>query len=458
MPRILRSKAISTVRRLGISYLWVDCYCIIQGGNSTAQNDWETEAARMGEVYSNAVLNIGACHVRSPDEGLFSTKNFRDFVSTVIQWRPTSNEGIKPYRMTFGGQSPINSLEESSIMERGWVVQEIVLSRRMLSFNGSTIFWQCSESAASEEYPNDREASVERISSHPFWAITDPIDLLRQVGPMEDAIPEQKSGQVDKRRKLSIQKRWVELMDYYCQAKLSFPDKDKLKALEGVGQRVAQITGDVYQHGLLRYTLPLMLLWELFYDRHTISPKMRRPTWHWASCDNYVRLICIIRLYQKAKYSCQKFSNLAHLFMSDDCQVFTSGSDHTRDFWPSLMCIGRPIALLPYVDWYDHRLTYRTKYTRHINVRLDKKANSVGTADSLVLLPLVIIQKPPSTDGNISQTRSIVVKKIRGLVLRACENHGLFERVGLFKDLSNDSGSTLLKDLKKAKPRLITIE
>lgn len=53
-------QAITTVRRLGIDYLWIDCYCIIQGLDPLAQADWEYEATRMSQVYSNTVINIGA--------------------------------------------------------------------------------------------------------------------------------------------------------------------------------------------------------------------------------------------------------------------------------------------------------------------------------------------------------------------------------------------------------------
>jgi hypothetical protein len=53
--------AITICFRLGISYLWIDALCILQGDTG----DWEHEAMHMGSIYSSCVLNIVAAD--SPD-------------------------------------------------------------------------------------------------------------------------------------------------------------------------------------------------------------------------------------------------------------------------------------------------------------------------------------------------------------------------------------------------------
>ncbi|KAH7061770.1 heterokaryon incompatibility, partial [Paraphoma chrysanthemicola] len=48
--------AIAITEVLGLSYLWIDCLCIIQDSTS----DWEIESANMDAVYLNATVTIAA--------------------------------------------------------------------------------------------------------------------------------------------------------------------------------------------------------------------------------------------------------------------------------------------------------------------------------------------------------------------------------------------------------------
>ncbi|CAG9942401.1 unnamed protein product [Clonostachys rosea f. rosea IK726] len=60
LPQTFRD-AILVARRLGIRYLWIDSLCIIQD----SLQDWQKEAALMGEVYSNSTLNVMATACRN---------------------------------------------------------------------------------------------------------------------------------------------------------------------------------------------------------------------------------------------------------------------------------------------------------------------------------------------------------------------------------------------------------
>ncbi|OCK74010.1 hypothetical protein K432DRAFT_339512, partial [Lepidopterella palustris CBS 459.81] len=55
LPPLFRD-AVVVSRKLGCKYLWVDALCIIQDSS----RDWEQEAAKMTEVYSNAWVMIAA--------------------------------------------------------------------------------------------------------------------------------------------------------------------------------------------------------------------------------------------------------------------------------------------------------------------------------------------------------------------------------------------------------------
>ncbi|KAH8728549.1 heterokaryon incompatibility protein-domain-containing protein, partial [Phaeosphaeriaceae sp. PMI808] len=121
--------AIRLARRLGFKYLWVDAMCITQD----SEEDWKAEAAKMDNIYSRSTLTIAAVDAlgkatKDPDE-LFTV---RDPKRTKPKWRPLGH-----------------------LDTRGWVTQEEILSRRILSFTTAGIFWSCTEWNCSEQHPDD---------------------------------------------------------------------------------------------------------------------------------------------------------------------------------------------------------------------------------------------------------------------------------------------------------------
>lgn len=73
LPETLQD-AVLMVRYLGLSYLWVDCLCIIQDDLV----DWENEAAQMADVYSNAFLTLAAMRASHCDEGFLGLRTPRE--------------------------------------------------------------------------------------------------------------------------------------------------------------------------------------------------------------------------------------------------------------------------------------------------------------------------------------------------------------------------------------------
>ena len=69
LPRTLQD-AVFLVRRMGFRYLWADCLCIIQ--DSVA--DWEYEASRMANVYTNAFLVVAATRAGHCGEGFLQPR------------------------------------------------------------------------------------------------------------------------------------------------------------------------------------------------------------------------------------------------------------------------------------------------------------------------------------------------------------------------------------------------
>ena len=452
-------QAIITVRRLGIDYLWIDCYCIIQGLDPEAQADWAYEAARMGQVYSNTVINIGAAQASSPAQGLFSTRGTENFKTINVRWRPTAIDKEATYSLrhrTFSEalDDAFYESSQSRLAERAWIVQESVLSPRMLSFNGPDVFWQCSEAAACGDFPDDEAEEVSWASHHPFWSLTDSDHLLRK-NRLSDTKNRWKDRDLDgKHYNGSIHERWCTTMESYCEASLTFPDKDVFKALEGVGQRTAWLMGDVYQHGLIEETLPRALMWRAKVQWCRRSPPQRAPTWHWASYEGHLDFWNAQYLYSQARKEHWRASPVAYVFMSDDCRSFAL--DNATDLWPSLMCIGRPI-LLNVRDRGLGSLSLHSFCVRSSDIevwpKVDYGVEADNSLDGFALLPLVSVQQAKDIHAEDSTVNQINFVSIEGLLVRGTGN-GRYQRIGCF----NEYGQKLLKTLQTTKPTLMILE
>ncbi|KAF2653755.1 HET-domain-containing protein, partial [Lophiostoma macrostomum CBS 122681] len=126
---------ITTVRALGIRYLWIDCYCIIQGNDKVSQTDWAREVDKMRDVYSHSFINIGAATTDNPFGGLFRAR------------------------------------ELHRNRTRAWVVQETALSNRMLTFTDEGLMWQCNWTAATEDFPLQMSDSDDEMKKSDFTTL-----------------------------------------------------------------------------------------------------------------------------------------------------------------------------------------------------------------------------------------------------------------------------------------------
>ncbi|KAH8589727.1 heterokaryon incompatibility protein-domain-containing protein [Bisporella sp. PMI_857] len=458
--------AISTVRRLSIDYIWIDCFCILQGADAEARADWDFEASRMGQVYMNSFINIGASHASGPEYGLFSsTQSTIDMDSKVVAivW-DAIEDGEQTFSMSAHRQKLSDSfelLDQSPLMRRSWVLQESVLSPRMLSFNGSEVLWQCSEAVASANFPDIQKdlSAVYWAERFPFWSLVEPSDLLS--AHVKQELHMRKTARVLPRNsKWIIRKRRCSLMQSYCQASLTFPDKDIFKALDGIGQRLAQLTNEKYYRGFSSKSFPQSLLWlpgpssgqALPAPVHLArrSPPHRAPSWHWASFEGPIDFSTEMMLYQSSEWGDSSFSPLAYVFMSSDCEPFAL-SDATN-LWPSLMCIGRLLILA-------HQRSYLKEETRNANMRdsffilssgtsvearVDELFEADDSLDGFALLPLIFERW---------DTLELGYGDLNALLVRST-SRGTFRRVGVF----SGEMRPFIEDIRQATARLIVLE
>ena len=140
IPNTIRD-ALRLCLQVGIKYLWVDTFCIVQDDEDTKQLHLNS----MASIYANANFTIIAADGENANHGLRGIEGSaqsRNVTIDVVRFQNHKNMIIyhnKTWR-------PENSNWES----RGWTFQEAVFSRRVLVFNG-LISWTC-RSASWEEH------------------------------------------------------------------------------------------------------------------------------------------------------------------------------------------------------------------------------------------------------------------------------------------------------------------
>ncbi|KAK3402149.1 heterokaryon incompatibility protein-domain-containing protein [Sordaria brevicollis] len=245
MPRLFQN-VISIALHLGINYIWIDSFCILQDKDD--QTDWRREATQMQQVYANSFCNTSADDATSCSDTLFSEP--RD-----------PEEEIMPQHFNFPSEhaeklgtaqsftiTSLNAWEtqvtDALVNTRGWVLQERVLSRRIVHFGRRQIFWKCNSIEACEAIPLPLNSSV-----------------VHTQGFLVNGARFKKSEDLASgRRPENPYRIWHNLVQIYTRTELSNPS-DKLVAISGLAKLFQDWTGDDYLAGLWRRNFECWLLW-----------------------------------------------------------------------------------------------------------------------------------------------------------------------------------------------------
>jgi hypothetical protein len=253
--------AVYITRKMGIRFLWIDSLCILQDSIS----DWQHEAALMADVYRGSLCNIAATGASDANGGCLYPQRIPPkpcLVKTL--WDNTPNNKYLVYDENFW----YGVFESDALRQRGWVVQELLLSPRILHM-GIQMYWECYESRACEVYPDGIPGFFETAS--------------KKI-PVEET-------RLWRQGTYSVQD-WAGLIHTYTSCNLIKP-QDKLVAISGVVKIIQRSTGDQYFAGIWRNNLPQQLLWRDAYDQSTPlipAKKYRAPSWSWASVDGRITI------------------------------------------------------------------------------------------------------------------------------------------------------------------------
>jgi hypothetical protein len=278
--------AIRVTKRLGIEYIWIDSLCIVKDD----KNDWLQESERMGTVYANAYITLAATWAADGSGGLDSIRPLSNWIEFPCDG---SDEAKGHMWFTDASWTSQTDLDDAPLNTRAWVFQEKIISRRIIHFASSQVYWECKERFVGEEFQDKIHFMGATLEPSQFWA---DLNAFCHIGPlpMERANDVRNAGypmsQLDE-----FYYGWRSLTIYYCTRQLT-EMSDRLKALLGIFRLVEEKTGlscvdGHWDDGSWRFVRELM--W--FPKRQGTMPlivgdKRSRlcSSWSWASLEGPV--------------------------------------------------------------------------------------------------------------------------------------------------------------------------
>lgn len=267
LPQTLLDAIVAT-RDLGFRYIWIDSLCIIQD----MEADWQQECAKMNSIYENAALTIAAAGASGPEHGFL---RFRDYsLSSVLLpgTEPVVLSAYDHYRANDPSEMP-----ESKLNTRAWVLQERLLSPRLLTFGEKEAYFDCS-------YGCRRE-----LSPYNFHRVGEDFQHLK---PTEALSYQSFSTVLDERRQLCD--LWQSIVEEYSHCTLTY-QSDTLAAVSGIARKIrAQESSVESSKALGPYLAGLWTssehLWRclVFYcagpaKTYMVKQIPSAPSWSWAS-------------------------------------------------------------------------------------------------------------------------------------------------------------------------------
>ncbi|RGP74475.1 heterokaryon incompatibility [Fusarium longipes] len=254
--------AITVTRGIGVRYLWIDSLCIIQDDKF----DWETESSKMAAIYNNAYLVLAASQSCSSSEGFLDRKD--ESFSQTPQLDARNSLKIAKLRNPNGTTSHIYcrqrkedtlyqhrlKVAEAPLNRRGWVLQENILSRRIVHFTDSEVLWECIECLKCECM--EVEDEVQNEDGHTVAGMLRRSQFTRSNADGGNH---------------NLHEQWLYLINRYKGLTLTH-DFDRLPALSGLARLWKSRGAGQYLAGLWRDYLPESLLW-------VVEPQMPRKNW-----------------------------------------------------------------------------------------------------------------------------------------------------------------------------------
>ncbi|KAH8787090.1 hypothetical protein F5882DRAFT_114013 [Hyaloscypha sp. PMI_1271] len=286
LPQLFRD-AFIIAEKLGIKFIWIDSICIVQQGDNLI--DWRREAPKMAQYYQFSVFTLAGTAVDMTG-GLLQpyTKDAVPWSSKLVRlpYRDKTNT-ITGNFYCFRRRVPVvdeymDQVRSSILFHRGWILQEWLLSKRLLWYTPYGLFFECQQ-----ELPRSYDQSY--------------ITFTRAGSDLQAHLQLKALFHFSNNDILGF---WYPALEVYSGQHLTKPQLDRILAIAGLAREVGSILAnpkrlprlenetqnEVYVAGLWLRDIHYGLLWE---EHHTATPYTSKveeaPSWSWVSLITLVR-------------------------------------------------------------------------------------------------------------------------------------------------------------------------
>ncbi|KAI0556264.1 HET-domain-containing protein [Xylaria curta] len=248
---------IKIARALAIPYVWIDALCIIQDD----KDEWQHEAARMGDIFQGSTLTIVATQSSDTLEGCFPVTEQADPNNgALLRVRQQQTEKPDILARIYKGDFRQSSVQDSIISDRGWTLQEQLLSPRIVYCMENDVHWQCQ--------------TCFRTQTGLEFDTTEALALRLQIlAPSANPTTEEYWQYANV---------WHRIIENYNRRLFTYKT-DKVPAIAGITKHMASVLNDTPILGLWERTFGVDLAWiaPSGGTRHEIAERMGLPSWTW---------------------------------------------------------------------------------------------------------------------------------------------------------------------------------
>ena len=416
------SDAVVLTRRLGIEYIWIDSLCIIQDDTE----DWARESARMCEVYRNTTLTISADGASDGSKGLFQTIHVPLHQEISMTFKSSTGSGVIYARETdlFLYDDRVNVIlkkDGDPLRQRGWALQEWLLSSRIVHFTTGELLWECKEVQSCEcQVFSQSSTQMERLE----------LRNLSKHGFYRERESDGGDGYL----------HWPGVVREFTRRKLTI-QTDRLPALSGLAAFTKSNAAEDYVAGLWKSELPESLVWQVWYGESERYEDYYAPSWSWASVNGHISMHSIA-VENELPLKCKILEISTVLATDNPFGPLKSG----------FIKIQGPVAILslnmvriggPYEPG-------ETQYDGELILDVKGPALEVTSADEILFL--IVKKKAYILNGKTFEKKYI---RIYGIALKMVRDDGQYMRVGSVQVKCDD------KDwdswMQKVKTQIVTI-
>jgi len=270
-----------------VQYLWIDSLCIIQD----SEDDKLRQLQKMCDIYSHSLLTLVESVSEGRERRLFSKSSQYHIPESIRVRDGQGNTQALHYRHSL--LHPNFQVNDGliPIWTRSWVLQERLLSPRLLVFGSEELSWQCSACNRCECDLEELRARMNELmqawKADNFITRLPPANSRKNLSLILGSNPSE----------TSLRKAWRLVLETYSSLHLTEPT-DKLKAVAGLARSFNRRLGEtkyfagIWYEEQLDYPpvdlseTTLDLIWRLQYRCDARRPNRRRAqvdiSWNWA--------------------------------------------------------------------------------------------------------------------------------------------------------------------------------